>query len=141
MKFWDASALVPLVLNEDGTGLVRAVRASDREFVVWWGTRVECFSALTRRLREGTLPERHFSGARERLRVIFARADEVSPSEDLRARAERLLRAYSLRAADALQLSAAVGWADSRPAGLEFVCFDQRLRDAAEREGFSVLPS
>jgi predicted nucleic acid-binding protein len=141
VKFWDASAIIPLILDEAGNDAVRVIRLVDRDFTVWWGTRVECFSALTRRLREGTLPENRFRGTLDRLRVIFGRADEISPNEDVRVRAERMLRAYPLRAADSLQLSAAVSWADDRPAGLEFVCLDERLRDAAEREGFTVLPS
>jgi uncharacterized protein len=67
--------------------------------------------------------------------------DEVTPSEDVRERAERLLGVHALRAADALQLAAALIWARERPARLEFVCLDGRLRGIAWREGFAVLPA
>jgi hypothetical protein len=39
-----------------------------------------------------------------------------------------------------MQLGAALVAVADRPAGHAFVCTDGRLRDAARREGFSVLP-
>ncbi|MEO8092931.1 MAG: hypothetical protein ABI726_09525 [bacterium] len=65
---------------------------------------------------------------------------ELQPSEAIRAAAERLLAVHPLRAADALQLAAANAWRGGFGRRPPFVCFDQRLRDAAAREGFEVLP-
>ena len=65
---------------------------------------------------------------------------EVQPAKKVRQRAERLLRVHSLRAADALQLSSALVWAEESPSGLFFVCLDVNLREAAFKEGFTVLP-
>jgi hypothetical protein len=45
------------------------------------------------------------------------------------------------RAADTLQLAASLVWCRERPVGRSFVCLDARLREAAVREGFSVLPT
>jgi hypothetical protein len=64
---------------------------------------------------------------------------EVAPSESLRRSAERLLRVHSLRAADSLQLAAALVAANHDPQSIEFVCLDARLAAAAQREGFAVL--
>jgi predicted nucleic acid-binding protein len=50
-----------------------------------------------------------------------------------------LLRVHPLRAADALQLAAAIIAADSEPRSLAFVTLDDRLARAAEREGFPVV--
>jgi hypothetical protein len=50
-----------------------------------------------------------------------------------------MLRVHDLRAADALQLAAGVAAAEGRPATLAFVCLDERLAAAAEREGFGVV--
>lgn len=50
-----------------------------------------------------------------------------------------LLARYPLRPADAQQLSAALIVADGEPQAMDFVCFDERLADAASREGFIVL--
>ena len=47
--------------------------------------------------------------------------------------------AHPLRAADSLQLAAAIAAADGDPAGVGFVCFDTRLAGAASREGFAIL--
>lgn len=64
---------------------------------------------------------------------------EVSDLDAAKMRARRLLEAHPLRAADALQLAAALVGVFDRPEGFEFVAFDDILASAAEREGFSVL--
>jgi len=46
---------------------------------------------------------------------------------------------HPLRAADALQLSAAIVAADGDPSSLELVTLDRRLAEAAMLEGFPVL--
>jgi hypothetical protein len=66
---------------------------------------------------------------------------EIEPSEDVREAARRLLRVHDLRAANSLPLAAAGVASESRPAPLEFVCLDDRLRTAAEREGFGIVPT
>ena len=53
----------------------------------------------------------------------------------------RILRVHPLRAADALQLAAAIAAAEDNPATLPFVTFDDRLGQAAARDGFVVVPS
>jgi prevent-host-death family protein len=63
----------------------------------------------------------------------------VIPAE-VRTLASRLLLNHPLRAADALQLAAALVWAGKAPTGQRFVCLEQRLRDAARKEGFVVVP-
>ncbi|HSJ25022.1 MAG TPA: hypothetical protein VK929_10160 [Longimicrobiales bacterium] len=60
--------------------------------------------------------------------------------EHVRTTAMRLLRTHPLRAADALQLAAALAWAPA-PAGDVFVTLDERLATAATLEGFTVLPA
>jgi hypothetical protein len=65
---------------------------------------------------------------------------EVLPSEILRRRSERLLAVHALRATDAFQLAAALPWSRGEPAARAFVSLDERLREAARREGFRILP-
>lgn len=72
--------------------------------------------------------------------AVIGDTAEIDCSEDVRNQADEFLARYPLSAADALQLGAAMVWTDGRPAGFEFVSFDARLRDAARREGFTVLP-
>lgn len=140
MKFWDASALLPLCKKELATGSVRSEYEGDPEVIVWWGTRVECVSALARSAREGALSRDQQVEVRALLQTLLEAAQEVTPTEEVRSRAERLLALHPLRAADSLQLAAALVWARERTAGVGFVSLDERLREAAGREGFSVLP-
>lgn len=57
----------------------------------------------------------------------------------VRESAIRLLRVHSLRAADSLQLAAALVASDHRPQSWRFISLDARLCGAAELEGFEVL--
>lgn len=139
MRFWDTSALVPLLSEEDSTAGIRRLLVEDGDVLVWWATRVECASALARRGREGRLGRRDAILGEERLRRLAQHWTEVAATDRVRAIAERLLRVHALRAADALQLAAAVVGSDDRPAALALVTLDDRLAEAAEREGFRVL--
>ncbi len=51
-----------------------------------------------------------------------------------------MLDKYALRAAEAFQLGAAMVYCRAQPRGRWFVCFDRRLRTAADVAGFTVLP-
>ena len=137
MRFWDASALVPLCLAQPRTADARRLQAQDPELVVWWGSTIECASAIARLHRDGVLTTADESTARELLTILRKSWFEVQPNDGVRDQALRLLRLHSLRAADALQLAAALEWAGAPPDGT-LVTFDDRLRDAAQREGFST---
>ncbi len=139
MRFWDASAVVPLLVSEPVTGDVLALLEGDVEMLVWWGTPVECTSALARREREGALAPAGVGEAIDRLRMLSAAWQEVVPADVIRATAQRLLRVHPLRAADALQLAAAIAASEQDPETLAFVCLDDRLAEAAAREGFPLV--
>jgi predicted nucleic acid-binding protein len=140
VKFWDSSAIIPLCLKEQMTEAVKRLIKADGDIAVWWTARVECLSALSRRRREGTLSTDAELKAKAILSALSAEWSEVQPSELVRQRAERLLTIHPLRSADAFQLAAALIWAQESPQDLEMVCLDQNLREAAHKEGFSVLP-
>jgi len=140
MRFWDSSAIVPLCLRESNTGIMKSLLDKDEDMVVWWATHAECLSALMRRQREGTLAAEAEQKASSVLRVLAAGWSEVQPTEILRRRAERLIAVHPLRSADAFQLAAALVWAQDSPQGLEVVCLDRNLREAASKEGFIFLP-
>lgn len=140
MRFWDSSAVIPLCLNEPHTEKILKLAKADEEIVVWWATRVECYSAISRRRREGVLSKAAERDAVSILDSLAGEWSEVQAAEKVRLRAERLLRVHPLRAADALQLSSALVWAEESPSGLSFVCLDANLREAAFKEGFTVLP-
>jgi predicted nucleic acid-binding protein len=139
MKFWDASAIVPLLLAEDLREALLVELERDSRMFVWWGTPVECVSAVSRREREGALSLADATTALERLRALSDSWYEVLPSDAIRNTAQRLLRVHPLRAADSLQLAAALVAAEGNPVRLPFVCLDDRLAEAAQREGFGLV--
>ena len=138
--FWDTSAVIPVLLPESRSAALTEALAADREVTLWWGTPVECLSAIYRRHRELPVPAPLLTEALNRLRALVEDADAVSPTDEVRRRAGRLVAVHPLRAADALQLGAALVWCEEQPHGEAFVCLDDRLREAARREGFSLAP-
>lgn len=139
MRFWDASAIVPLLVAEPPSHRLRAVLAADPAMSVWWVTQIECVSALVRQERDGNLDPQATTVAFERLREFTEGWVEIDPSDVMREVAARFLRVHPLRAADSLQLAAAFVAAEHRPASLTFVTLDQRLANAARKEGFGVI--
>jgi predicted nucleic acid-binding protein len=139
MRFWDSSALLPLLLDEGRSGEVLELYEKDSGQTVWCLTEVEVASAIARKVREGmdTLREK---AARSQLDGLSERWDEVTSLQSVRARALRLLGTHALRVADALQLASALVFCDERTESLPFVCLDDRLADAARKERFPVLP-
>ena len=138
MKFWDTSALLPLLVDEPGGRRLRQLLIGDPSMLVWWCSRVEIASAIARREREGRLKTNEANVAFDALQQLALSWEEIAPYELIRDIAQRLLRTHPLRAADSLQLAAALLAADGEPATLDFMCLDNRLNEAARREGFKL---
>ncbi len=136
--FWDTSALVPLCVNQQGTASVSQL-VMRYALVVWWATPVEARSAFLRLARMQKLSAAELIQAQSRFHYLRLGWREIQPTEGLRAQAESLLVRYQLRAADALQLSAACTWAMNRPDGRAFVCGDKQLSEAARLMGFRAI--
>lgn len=139
MKFWDASAIVPLLMTETNTKSLQQLAAADAAMLVWWTTEVECASALARLERDGALDPPAVIEAFDRLKRLAGGWHEVDSSDAIREAAVRFLRVHPLRAADALQLAAAFVAAERRPSSLELVTLDDRLATAARKEGFALI--
>jgi uncharacterized protein len=139
MKFWDASAIVPLLVTEPTTKAVQSLAEKDPTMIVWWATEVECASAITRLERDAALDDAAVTQAFHRLKQLAHTWHEADPSDPIREAAVRFLRVHPLRAADALQLAAAFVAAERRPSSLEVVTLDDRLAAAARKEGFVLI--
>jgi predicted nucleic acid-binding protein len=137
--FRDASAIVPLLVAERTTRHLQALAARDSDMLVWWGSEVECISALARLERAEALDGQGIELASNRLKQLASGWHEVEPSEMVRKSALRFLRVHPLRAADALQLAAAFIASEHRPASLQVVTLGDRLADAARKEGFTLV--
>lgn len=138
MRFWDSSALVPLLAPEPGTERMMTLMREDPAAAVWWTTPVECASALARLAREKRMSRDDATMATGLLATAARGWSVVPPTDLVRHQAMRLLRLHPLRAADALQLAAALVLAEHDPRTLPFVTLDDRLALAAEQEGFEV---
>ena len=138
MLFWDSSAIVPLLLDEEGSEQTRATLREDGDMIVWWGTPVEVLSALARAERAHAVRPTDVDLARRALEDLGERWNEVLPSDEVRERAGIGLLRHPLRAGDALQLGAALTWARGRPRAHRFLTLDERLAEAARQEGFDV---
>ncbi len=141
MIFWDSSAIVPLLMEEEETDYCLNTLSNDQEMLIWCLSGLEVMSALCRRTREGGLNERYFQATKRHLKDLLERAYEVKATEQVKQRAMRLLEVHPLRAADACQLASALVATHEDPDRLGIVCFDQRLKNAAIKEGFIVNPT
>jgi len=140
MRFWDSSAIIPLIVREaQSEYCIQAYRA-DRDMLVWTLSKVEIFSALCRRWRDDALGPDSFDAASRRMNTFFETIYEVSAIQRVKDRAIRLLRIHPLRAADALQLAAVMVATEENAQRLPVMCFDDRLTAAARLEGFEVNP-
>src|SRR5438093_2656931 len=132
--FWDTRAIVPLCCFQPQTAAARKAARLYARQVTWWATPVEVVSSFNRLRREQTLTQEGKQQALNRLAYLRSRWAEVEPISEVRDAAERLLNVHKLRAADALQLSAALIWCSHRPRGRHFIGADGDLANAAEAE-------
>lgn len=143
MNFWDTSGLLPIFVEEKTSKTLRSLFEDRTEegIVIWTLTPVEFLSSICRldRMRQMT---------GEQARAVISRFNEIRDTfnvvrdvETVKDQAERLLRIHSLKAADALQLAAALVSCDNNPRTCSFVSVDDKLAEAAFKEGFQILPS
>ena len=141
MRFWDSSAIVPLLALQPRTSDVMGLFEDDPAQAVWWATELECTSALARLRRQGSFQSQdQVDEADARLNSLRVAWQEVQPSSEVKSTARRLLRVHQLRTGDALQLASALVASEQRPETLRLVCLDERLRKTARLEGFACLP-
>ena len=136
----DSSTIVPLLFEEPTSETLRELLRGDAGIAVWWGTWVESAVAVSRLKREGRLDDDGEGEARAVLDRLADEWREVEPTNELRILAAILSKWYSLKAADVLQLAAALQWRGEETQDQGFVCLDDRLRSAALAEGFRALP-
>jgi predicted nucleic acid-binding protein len=139
VRFWDSSALAPLVMEEPRSHACRRLLKDRSGVAVWAFTRTEMTSAVWQRARMSALPSATVMKALNRIEALSRGWSEIIDLEQVRDRAERLLGSHDLRAADALQLAAALVLTRDRPRGHDFVTADGALGRAAAAEGFNVL--
>jgi len=138
--FWDTSALALLCAHQPATGQARRLARRCRMLTVWWATPVEARSVFLRLQREGAMDLGELADALKRLDRLRQSVAEILPTQEVRQTAESMLDKYALRAADAFQLAAAIVDCRGQARDRWFVCYDRKLRVAAEVAGFTLLP-
>ena len=136
--FWDTSALVPLCAQQINTANALAAYKRYPAAVVWWATPVEIESALARLVRVNQISPADWAKARKLASALADDWSVIRPSEVIRTKAMRLIERYDLRAADALQLAAALEWCEDTPQGRLFLTADEKLLQAAMLSGFNA---
>lgn len=139
MRFWDSSAIVPLLVSEKQSGAMLALLEKDSTMLVWAFTELECLSALYRRQRAGNFSKPALQEAKERLKKLSLAWHMVHDLTLVEKQAKRLIALHPLRSPDSLQLAAALTACMGDPDGFEFVCLDKNLAAAAELESFKVI--
>ena len=140
MKYWDSSALVALHVAQGATQAVRALYAADPVVLTWTMSDVEMRSGIMRLVRERAMTMEQAQAAIARVESFWDEVHAVALADAVKLRAKRLLGLHPIKAADALQLAAALTAVYDNPVGWDFVCLDKTLGDAARREGFFVVP-
>jgi len=140
VNFWDASCIVPLVIEEARSRACRELLRKHRSgMAAWMLTPVEVTSAVRRLEREDRITGRQVKAAFVKLESLRRGWDEVPANDAVIERAMRILALHALTSADALQLAAAVELVGDRPRYHQFVTTDDRLAGAATRTGFDVI--
>jgi predicted nucleic acid-binding protein len=146
VKFWDSSALVQIYIEQGFSKRLRELYVEEPRIAVWWGAQTECVRAFCHLHRRGefgrdaALAERTLDLLLGLLGNDWQTWNEIEPTDTVRKHANEVARRHGLRSMDAMQLGAALAAADGNPAGIGFVCCDDRLVQAAKAEGFHLVP-
>jgi uncharacterized protein len=137
IRYFDASALVKRYVEEPGS---ESVRQGMRDAILTTSrlSEVEVTSALVRRWRQGDLTQQELERTLDTLQADLRALNLIEPVAEITALAGTLLRRHPLRAGDALQLASSVYLQRKVRGKLEFWAFDQRLNEAAAKEGLAA---
>ena len=139
MLYWDTSALFAFVIAEKQSANLRTLVESQGSSTAYTSmlTPLEFESAVQRRLSERTLNLREADRARL-FGVDFRKKAFLVPlDQNALDTALHLQKIYGLRPGDAIQLASARLGTDN-PSRVIFLCLDEKLTEAAKREGFHV---
>ena len=137
--YTDTSALVKLLLVEAGSETMREVYGSAERITSSSITYVELRAATAAAHRDGRVPSSEWEDVLAQLESLWNRIAPVPIDESLLRAAGNFAESQALRGYDAIQLAALAEF----PPGDDqaFACWDSRLRTAAQRLGYTLIPS
>jgi predicted nucleic acid-binding protein len=139
MLYWDSSALVASFISEQETNKVRSfsMNAGDLRSYTAIITPLEIESAIQRRFKEQSITVKQIDEARLLTMEFRKKTYLVVADQNILDIALHIQKIYNLRVADALQLGSARAGTEN-PSKVYFLCLDEKLNEAAKREGFNV---
>lgn len=139
MRFWDSSALIPLMISEARSGDVERLLLEDADIVSAAIAPIEVTSAVWRRKHRNELTLDEIYQADRVFAELSRNWRSIEQYPDIVDRSLVLLSRHRLRTLDALQLATALVLVGNERS-LPIVTLDQRLTTAARAEGFPTLP-
>ena len=139
MRFWDTSALVPVMISEAQTAGMRALLHADNDILTADIAVIEVASAIWRRRHDGEWSAATLGGAESNFAELTRHWRTIPSSEETTEAALDLLSRHRLRTLDAIQLATAIAFS-GRDRTLPIVTLDNRLTSAARAEGFPTRP-
>lgn len=139
IAYFDASAIVKLLIHEDGSDVAEIIWDEADRRITSLVTYVECRAALAAAVRSRRLTTSRERASREQLAIHWSELDHVSVAASLVRDAGELAQAFALRAYDALHLASAHAVAEGGQVSL--VSWDAALVDAGHRSGLLTAPT
>ncbi|WP_420621400.1 type II toxin-antitoxin system VapC family toxin [Candidatus Poriferisodalis sp.] len=138
IAYFDASALVKLIVDEPGSEIAEAIWDGCDAAVSSRLAFAEVCAALAAAGRRGDLDETEVVDCEQRWQQIWASVQPVELSERVEQSAGQLARRHRLRGADAVHLASALVL---DTADLVVAVWDRRLHDGAVAEHLAVVPA
>jgi uncharacterized protein len=133
---WSFGIVLDEVLVERA---LQALAGQDPDMLVWWGSQLECVSALTRLERAVALDAKAVATSFERLKQLADSWHELKPGGIVRESAVRFLRVSFVGGSRCSTTCGCLRRSRARPPSLQFVTLDERLAGAARQEGFELV--
>lgn len=131
--------MIKLLVDEPGADEARRAYSEADGIRTTAIARVEAAAALARMRKGGRLTPNQFSRALDDLESIWHGIFSHAVNDGLLDKALESARTHSLRAYDAVHLGGALSFAAGEK--LDFACWDKELREAAEKQGFALIPA
>ena len=138
--YLDTSALVKLYIDEDGSDIVND--STDRATIVSTSriAYAEALSAFVRCKDEKVLSKKNYDKCITCFKFNWEMYFVIEASEKVIKIAGDLIEKHSIRGFDSIHLASAMVLRKEINQSTDFICWDNRLLEAAKKEGFKTCP-
>ncbi len=136
--YFDTSSYLKLIVKESGSEKARK-KARESRVLSSAVLPVECFSALSRRKREGKMGENDFQKIVTEIREGLLSLEIVGANDDVLKKAEDVTLHSTARAMDAIHIASALVFQEGTGIEPSFVTSDKKQSNAAAEMGLKVF--